>query len=425
MAIDRNKTEDLINEIDNLFDTIIKQKELKIFIKEKIMSEAYNKLEKLIKESRPPKMYFLGRSGHGKSSLINALSNKKVAEVGGVKPTTKKSEKYTIVFEDTFSTWDIIDSRGLFETTSPEGGERENVKELIIEDLKKYKPDILIHVMAAPEVRNMSNDFDFMEEVKKLSKNEWGMEIPTLVVLTKTDTLGNPREWPPEEYPKKAGQIKELLEYIVKSIIDIKPPRDYESIDKNNPIKGYSLTDETYVGIIPVSSYEGELWNIETLSEFMGNHLPENTLLDFFQAQKRKTLLKNISTKFIKRFAKIAAVIGTSPIPVSDIFVLTPLQYLMIAIIGGLSCRSFTMDTVTEYLTAMGITTVLALAARELARWILIKYPVIGEFINGEIAALITHLVGKSAEAYFFKDEKILPEEFKEEAKKLLKNFTT
>ncbi len=38
----------------------------------------------------------MGRSGVGKSSLINALANKEVAKVDSVEPTTVKSTPYHI-----------------------------------------------------------------------------------------------------------------------------------------------------------------------------------------------------------------------------------------------------------------------------------------------------------------------------------------
>ncbi len=47
-------------------------------------------------------------------------------------------------------------------------------------------------------------------------------------------------------------------------------------------------------GIIPVCSLEGDLWNIEALSEFVGNQLPDEALIDFYQAQERKDQLKKI-----------------------------------------------------------------------------------------------------------------------------------
>jgi len=50
------------------------------------LGAAIGEIEALIEESRPPFFYLLGRSGHGKSSLLNALAGRDVVEVGHVRP---------------------------------------------------------------------------------------------------------------------------------------------------------------------------------------------------------------------------------------------------------------------------------------------------------------------------------------------------
>lgn len=155
MAIDKNKTKDLINGIDELFESLLGglDKKTQEFLRSKVMGPAYDEIKKLIEESRPPRMYLMGRSGHGKSSLINALANKAVAETNPVKPTTPKSVPYTITFDETFSSWEVIDSRGIFETTRPDGAVEIDATEFLKSDIIKRKPDIIIHVIAATECR--------------------------------------------------------------------------------------------------------------------------------------------------------------------------------------------------------------------------------------------------------------------------------
>jgi len=421
MAIDKSKTKDLLNDIDTFFETVVPaNSEVREFLKKSVMGPALEEVRKLIEESRPPVLYLIGRSGHGKSSLINALANEKVADVGDIKPTTPESIKYLITFEGKYSNWIVIDSRGLFETTTPEGAVRVDAIEMVKEDItKKYKPDIILHIISAPEVRNLANDFNIFSEIMEEVKKEFGVEIPTVIIINKVDTLGNPREWPPETFPKKAGLIHDCVNYVIKDILSLSD--DEIELITSYLINGVKIKNNKcpYRAVIPVCSLEGETWNIENLSYFIGNELPEVAQLEFFQAQRRRELLKRISTNIIKRFSKIAAGIGAAPIPISDIIVLTPLQLLLIAIIGGLSCREFSVDTAKEFLTASGLTIGAGVGLRYVAQQIVKLVPFAGWAVSGAIAGSGTYAIGKAAETYFFSGEIRKPEDFEDEWEKV------
>ncbi len=420
MAIDKKQYKDLIKMVNSLFDSVLSEfsPEVGEKIRTLVLSKVIEEMEDLIGNSRPPNMFLVGRSGHGKSSLINALANRQVAVTGDVKPTTAEARPYLIVFPESHAAWNIIDSRGLFETIDMSGkSDSSPDKDLPLEQAKKditmYNPDVIMHVIAAPELRNLRHDIEVFREIQNTLRRELGSVPPTIMVLTKVDVLGNPRDWPPEKSQHKAGLIYEALRYAAENIIAL----PYQFVDPDNPIKGILFKDSVeYIGVIPVCALLDEKWNIETLSELIGEVLPRSALLDFFQAQKRKALLKKLSTSLIKRFSTIAMGIGAIPIPVSDIFLLTPLQAIMIAIIGGLSCRRTDSKTVAEFMTAAGINTAAAVGLRALARQLVKLVPFFGEAISAGIAYSGTYAIGKAAEAYFFEGEVKKPEEFQKEA---------
>ena len=110
----------------------------------------------------------MGRSGHGKSTLINALANREVAVVGEVKPTTTQLEVHQIVFEDVHAAWEVVDSRGIFEATRPDGAPGLGAVEQVQEDMLKHKPDVILHAVAARETRSTSEDIRVGREIREL-----------------------------------------------------------------------------------------------------------------------------------------------------------------------------------------------------------------------------------------------------------------
>lgn len=408
LAIDKDKTKNLIEDIEKLFKTVSKPipKEGRRFIEKKVMGPIFDEVNKLIGESRPPVIFLVGRSGHGKSSLLNALANRDIAEVGDIKPTTTETVPYEINFEDRYASWNVIDTRGIFETTKPDGALGDDAIKILRRDIVKYKPDIILHVVAASEIRNLSNDLKIFDDLIQSLEKETGVAPPTIVALNKVDTLGNPRNWPPSTSPEKTYLIKESLNYMARDIIGA----DVQKVDANDSTRGYKTLGGNYKGVIPICSLKGDLWNVESLSDLIGSHLPDEALIDFFQAQERREQLKRLSSSIINRFSTIAGTIGASPVPIADILILTPIQLLMVSIVGGLSCREFKKETAYEYLAAAGLNVGAAFGLRTVAHQLMKLIPIAGWAGSGAIAASGTYAIGKSAETYFFLGEMKKPE---------------
>ena len=412
MGFNKEKTQKLLEDIDELFDQLpIKMSaKHKTYIKNVVLGPALNDVRKMIEESRPPVMMTLGRSGHGKSSLINALVGREVAKVNPVVPETQGSTSYEVPFEDFSATWRMIDTRGFFDAINPKEENREAAEKQLKKEILEHRPDIFLHVINIKEIRAMSNDLLVLKDIRDTLKKE-NIKIPTVTILSNVDILGNPRL--PIEDPEKQGQIIQGINYLIRDVFQIEEPK-VKFLNINHPSKGYILREDHYLAIIPLSTYPGNLWNIETLEEFIGEVLPERAKLDYLQVKNQTAQMKKFTTSIIKRFSTVAGGVGSSPIPVADFFILTPLQILMIIIIGSLAGKDMKIETAHEYLGAMGLNIGAALGFRSLAHQLTKMIPVGGMFISGGIASTATYALGKSAEMYFFHGKVINPKNIKE-----------
>jgi uncharacterized protein (DUF697 family)/predicted GTPase len=409
MAIDKSRTRELLDSINASFEALTGNlpRPAREWLRQKVVGAATGEIERLITEARPPVFYLLGRSGHGKSSLLNALAGREVARVGDVRPQTPGADPYFISFAEVFAEWQVVDSRGIFETPVGDRGGIDPVEQ-VKQDIRRYRPDVILHVVTASEARTLANDFRVFAEIQRGIVKDFGAAIPTVMVLTKVDILGDPEAWPPAEHPRKAAQIKDLLDYVGSDVLGGSPRR----INPNSVLDGYTLSAREYVGIIPASVLPNRRWNVETVADFVGRHLPESAILDYAQALQRKELLRRVSTSMTRRFSAAASGIGTAPVPIADIAVLTPLQVLLVALIAGLSCRRFSLDAAAEFTTATGVNVGVAFVAREGARAAVKLLPGFGSAVSGAIAGGTTYGIGKSAEAYFFAGEIRSPARF-------------
>ena len=143
-------------------------------------------------------------------------------------------------------------------------------------------------------------------------------------------------------------------------------------------------------------------WNISTLSTVIGERLPKSAQLDFFQAQKRRDMLERLARQITNRFSGIAGSIGSCPIPIADILILTPLQLTLVAIIEGLSCREFSLDAASEYLASGSIATAVGTGLRWSAQQLAKFFGPVGDGMSGAIAAAGTKSIGEAAILYYF-----------------------
>ena len=367
---------------------------------DKIVDALKNEYKKLTKLN----VMVLGKTGVGKSTLINNMFNEKMTETGVGKPITKQIRK---IEKEDFPLV-IYDTPGL-ELTG------ENSINDLLKDIKKEidtganTKDInnMIHCIwycvATPSNRFEQSEIDFLKDfISETSK----YKIPVILVLTKSYSKDD------------AENLKKEIEKEKLDLIDIVYllAEDY-IIDKNYTIESYGL---------------------EELAELMYNAIPEEVKKTFVTVQKTNLeLKKNRAHKIVSSAAVTAAAVGAAPIPFSDATILVPQQIAMIAGITaafGLSVERTTMTAIITATLGTSLTTSLGRSiVANAAKFIPGAGSIIGGAISGGTAAALTAALGEAYIAIMVKvtkgelemkdlkskeGKKIMTDIFKKELKK-------
>lgn len=158
---------------------------------------------------KPVNILLAGRTGAGKSSLINTIFQSNLAEVD-VLPSTAEIQNYHWQTQDG-ETLNLLDTPGY------EQVKRGDLRDLVLEYATKADLLLLVTPVLDPALQM---DVDFLQEIKTTVA-----DIPAIAVVTQVDRLRPIREWqPPYDWelgnrPKEIA-IREATEYRAKLLGD-------------------------------------------------------------------------------------------------------------------------------------------------------------------------------------------------------------
>ena len=143
---------------------------------------------------KPVNILIIGRTGAGKSSLINTLFQNELAAVD-VLPSTDKIQNYHWETEN----GEILN---LWDTPGYEQVKREDLRDLVIDYASNA--DLLLLVTPALDPA-LQMDVDFLQDVKSEVA-----DLPIITIVTQVDRLRPIREWQPPYNWEKGEKPKEI-----------------------------------------------------------------------------------------------------------------------------------------------------------------------------------------------------------------------
>lgn len=318
----------------------------------KIMKDACEKVEK---ETGHINVLIAGRTGVGKSTLINSVFQGNMAETGQGKPVTKTTREIT---KDGIPL-SIFDTRGL---------ETIEYKE-IISDLKSF-------------ISERRNDTDINRQLHVA----W-------VCITEDSRRVEDAE---------IELVDMLAEYVPVIVIITKARADngFQNDVKNLLPKAKNVIRIRSIGEILDEGIELTPMNLEKLIDLTQEVIPEGRRNAFAAAQKASLKQKVSRAQGIIAGAATAAITaGASPIPFSDAAVLIPIEIGMLAGISKVFGLDLSKGLLGTLVSSMLGTSAATLGGKAIVSGILKCIPgagtVIGAVVSGATAGTLTTALGE------------------------------
>jgi uncharacterized protein len=242
-------------------------------------------LQELLTQVTPPetlaqsplKLLLVGRTGAGKSSLINALFQSKLAAVD-VLPSTDQIQSYRwqIAQAEVNETLELLDTPGYEQANRPEFRQR----------VLDYAAQADLLLLATPALDPaLQMDVDFLTELRRIAPT-----LPAIAIVTQVDRLRPLKEWnPPYDWqwgdrPKEVA-IREATAYRLESLgayCDRLFPIVSEDLDVNR--SGWGI-DALSVGLIEAIAPTQQIRLARFLSNLEARAIAAAKIIDRYSLQ--------------------------------------------------------------------------------------------------------------------------------------------
>lgn len=322
-----------------------------------MIQEILEKTEAEIEKMHPVNILIAGKTGVGKSTLINNVFREKLADTGIGKPVTKhlrriSKEGIPIV---------LYDTRGLELDPRIQKNVRQEIFNLV-KDKKNTREELhaVYYCIQANSSRIEDSEIELIKEIAKA--------LPVILVLTQS--IGKPAE--------------EFNHYLENQNLPV-------AAVQNIMAEPYEITDDY---VIPA-------FGLKELIDKTLQLIPKDAHDAFMNAQQADIERKaKAARRWASRYVATTFGVGFAPIPFSDASVLVPMQVTLLAHITAIFGISMDKSTIVSLIAAVGGTGTATMIGKTIVanafKFIPGAGTVVGGIISGTTASIVTSALGLS-----------------------------
>lgn len=312
-----------------------------------------------LEHRRPPRFMIVGRTGVGKSSLINAMLGVYGAETSAVQIGTKGVTRHEYQVEGRTSI-EVLDTRGVGESFDGMDGTEASAELALLEAIRSFSPDGILFVVPCANRDRLNQDAQIVSHILKKYKKAHGIEIPVFVVLNRADEVEPTQERRPGEFSqRKLNNIQTSVRQVQKVMEE--QGIAYMAIEAVSSYIDWGYTPEELAQMEPEERealpmvYDGR-YQIEELMELLIDNLQVEASMGLALVGKAETVLNKLAVAVVGMFSLAAGGVPVTNFRAGtpDSIALTGLQAIMVLFISIIGGVQLSFKQACDYIAGFG-----------------------------------------------------------------------